>query len=225
MRFGIAGKARSDTSGTSTESTDTATMRHTMNEGPAGTHSNPIPSAVLSKPGWNIPPQIQTQSQIQAPPQILIQALQQSGTPHSLSALLPPPPPLPPPHKTLASVVLQQIQQLSEGTLHRSAGDVLLQHRYLLIYNTWVPLLSQLNFLLCEQQLRALQCPSHPPGKLCYGFAPKPCKVHRTVMLQQYSFMGLTDLMLPSQCSWTSQSLPHYIRSKRAMLEADPAAS
>lgn len=89
MRFGIAGKATSDTSGTSTESTDTATMRHTMNEGPAGTHSNPIPSAVLSKPGWNIPPQIQTQSQIQAPPQI--QALQQSGTPHSFSALLPPP--------------------------------------------------------------------------------------------------------------------------------------
>ena len=96
MRFGVAGEARSDTSGTSTESTDTATMRRAMNEGAAGTHSNPIPSAVLSKPGWNMPPQVQTHPQIQAPPQI--QAQQQPGTPHNLSHRTPQHPPLPPHH-------------------------------------------------------------------------------------------------------------------------------
>ncbi|KAL3156804.1 hypothetical protein ABBQ38_001075 [Trebouxia sp. C0009 RCD-2024] len=52
------GEARSDTSGTSMESADTATMHHSEALHPAGTHSNPIPSAVLSKPGWSIPPQV-----------------------------------------------------------------------------------------------------------------------------------------------------------------------
>ncbi|KAL3132570.1 hypothetical protein ABBQ32_009108 [Trebouxia sp. C0010 RCD-2024] len=41
------------------ESADTATMHHNEALHPAaGTHSNPIPSAVLSKPGWTIPPQV-----------------------------------------------------------------------------------------------------------------------------------------------------------------------
>ena len=52
------GEARSDTSGTSMESADTATMHHNQALHPAGTHSNPIPSSVLSKPVWTIPPRV-----------------------------------------------------------------------------------------------------------------------------------------------------------------------
>ena len=96
VSFRDAGEARSDASGTSTESTDTATMRHGMDEGPAGTHSNPIPSAVLSKPGWSIPPQVPPHHHIQAPPQV--QAPQQSGALHNPS-LTPPPLPLFPHHR------------------------------------------------------------------------------------------------------------------------------
>ena len=51
------GQTRSDTSNTSMDSTDTATMHNNEEGHPAGTHSNPIPSSVLSKPGWTLPPQ------------------------------------------------------------------------------------------------------------------------------------------------------------------------
>ena len=51
------GQTRSDTSNTSMDSTDTATMHNSEGGHPAGTHSNPIPSSVLSKPGWTLPPQ------------------------------------------------------------------------------------------------------------------------------------------------------------------------
>ena len=51
-----AGDSRSDTSNASMDSTDTATMRN-HEAGPlAGTHSNPLPSTVLSQPAWHLPP-------------------------------------------------------------------------------------------------------------------------------------------------------------------------
>jgi len=51
-----AGQSQSDTSNTSMDSTDTATMHNREGVHPAGTHSNPIPSSVLSKPTWPVTP-------------------------------------------------------------------------------------------------------------------------------------------------------------------------
>ncbi|DBA65778.1 TPA: hypothetical protein ACH3X2_002818 [Trebouxia sp. C0005] len=50
-------QSQSDTSNTSMDSTDTATMHNREGVHPAGTHSNPIPSSVLSKPIWSTFPQ------------------------------------------------------------------------------------------------------------------------------------------------------------------------
>ena len=57
-----AGQSQSDTSNTSMDSTDTATMHNREGVHPAGTHSNPIPSSVLSKPTWSLTPPTPPQS-------------------------------------------------------------------------------------------------------------------------------------------------------------------
>ncbi|DBA93598.1 hypothetical protein WJX82_009691 [Trebouxia sp. C0006] len=56
------GQSQSDTSNTSMDSTDTATMHNHEGVHPAGTHSNPIPSSVLTKPTWPLTPPIPPQS-------------------------------------------------------------------------------------------------------------------------------------------------------------------